>query len=196
MHDLLTSLANWIASTRLIRSDQRHRADGSQGPSPPESFRTSTPMNSLQPLAAALFLALSALAMTPALAHPSFAADDLLATKSVSGTHKEIDSNAPHAAMTVAFVASAAKPVQSAGGKIFDKWCSDCHSTAQGPGSQALQRKYRGALPAVLEQRSDLAPDYVRLVVRHGISFMPSFRKTEISDADLALLAAYLARPQ
>ena len=92
--------------------------------------------------------------------------------------------------------ASAAKPVQSAGGKIFAKWCSDCHGTAEGPGSQALQRKYKGAIPAVLEQRSGLTSDYVRLVVRHGISFMPTFRKTEISDADLALLGAYLARPQ
>ena len=91
---------------------------------------------------------------------------------------------------------SPAKPMQSTGGKIFHKWCSDCHSTAEGPGSQALERKYRGALPAILEQRSNLPPDYVRLVVRHGISFMPSFRKTEISDADLALLAAYLAHPQ
>jgi len=103
----------------------------------------------------------------------------------------EIESGvpAPHSA-------APAKPVQSAGGKVFHKWCSDCHSTAEGPGSQALERKYRGAFPAILEQRSDLPPDYVRLVVRHGISFMPSFRKTEISDAELALLAAYLAHPQ
>ena len=89
-----------------------------------------------------------------------------------------------------------AELARSAGGKIFDKWCSDCHSTAEGPGSFALRRKYQGALPAVLEQRSDLRPDYVKLAVRHGISFMPSFRKTEISDPDLALLAAYLARSQ
>jgi mono/diheme cytochrome c family protein len=92
--------------------------------------------------------------------------------------------------------ASPAKPELSAGAKIFDKWCSDCHSTTEGPGSLALQRKYQGALPAVLEQRGGLTPDYIRLAVRHGISFMPSFRKTEISDADLALLAAYLVRPQ
>jgi mono/diheme cytochrome c family protein len=83
--------------------------------------------------------------------------------------------------------------VRSAGGKIFDSWCSDCHSTAGGPGSVGLQRKYRGTLPAILEQRTDLHPDYVKLVVRHGVSFMPSFRKTEISDADLALVAAFLA---
>jgi mono/diheme cytochrome c family protein len=29
--------------------------------------------------------------------------------------------------------------------------------------------------------------------VRSGVSVMPPFRKTEISDADLAALAAYLA---
>ena len=67
---------------------------------------------------------------------------------------------------------------------------------ASGPGSLALQRKYRGNVPAILEQRSDLPPAYITQVVRHGISFMPSFRKTEISDADLALLAAYLAPSQ
>lgn len=82
---------------------------------------------------------------------------------------------------------------RSAGENTFGKWCSDCHSTVDGPGSMALQRRYRGDPPAVLEQRHDLTPEYVSQVVRHGMSFMPSFRKTEISDADLALLAAYLA---
>jgi mono/diheme cytochrome c family protein len=86
--------------------------------------------------------------------------------------------------------------VRSAGGQIFGKWCSDCHSSAGGPGSLGLQRKYRGTLPAVLEQRSDLHPEYVKMVVRHGVSFMPSFRKTEISDAELALVAAYLTPSQ
>jgi mono/diheme cytochrome c family protein len=80
------------------------------------------------------------------------------------------------------------------GAATFDKWCSDCHRTAGGPGSLALQRKYRGALPAVLEQRNDLVPEYVTLAVRRGVSFMPSFRKTEISDAELALLASYLVK--
>ena len=88
-----------------------------------------------------------------------------------------------------------ARTEQSAGGKIFDKWCRDCHAEG-GPGSRALQRKYQGAVPAVLEQRNNLPPDYVKLVVRRGISFMPSFRKTEISDNELTLVAAYLAPPQ
>ena len=78
------------------------------------------------------------------------------------------------------------------GAKVFGKWCGDCHSAPQGPGSVGLQRKYHGTVPAVLEERSDLNPDYVKLIVRRGVSFMPSFRKTEISDAELASVAAYL----
>ncbi|MEC3951129.1 c-type cytochrome [Sphingobium sp. HWE2-09] len=87
----------------------------------------------------------------------------------------------------------AAEPLRSTASKIYGKWCSDCHSVANGPGSVALQRKYQGAVPAILSQRTDLTADYVRAVVRSGISFMPSFRKTEISDAELAALADYLA---
>jgi len=83
---------------------------------------------------------------------------------------------------------------QSAGAQTFRKWCGDCHGTAQGPGSMALQRRYQGSLPAVLEQRNDLPPEFVALAVRHGVSFMPSFRKTEISDGDLLLLTDYLAK--
>jgi len=97
---------------------------------------------------------------------------------------------------TTAQSAAAIHPVPSAGGKIYQKWCGDCHSTPGGPGSLALERKYRGAVPAILEQRHNLPPDFVKLVVRRGVSFMPSFRKTEISDAELALVAAYLAPSQ
>jgi mono/diheme cytochrome c family protein len=95
----------------------------------------------------------------------------------------------PHPVLT-------ATVARSAGGKVFDKWCSDCHSTPAGTGSMALQRKYGGNPSAIIEQRSDLNADYVKQVVRHGISFMPSFRKTEISDAEVALLGAYLTKSE
>jgi mono/diheme cytochrome c family protein len=88
--------------------------------------------------------------------------------------------------------ASGADPARVAGAAIYGKWCSDCHSTPGGPGSMALERKYHGQLPAILNQRTDLSPDYIGQVVRHGASFMPSFRKTEISNAELAQLGAYL----
>jgi hypothetical protein len=66
-------------------------------------------MNYLQPVAKALFLALSAFTMTQALAHHSFAAYDQTVTKSVTGTLKEFDWNAPHSSMTVAFTDAAGK---------------------------------------------------------------------------------------
>jgi hypothetical protein len=33
----------------------------------------------------------------------------------------------------------------------------------------------------------------IETAVRHGVYFMPRFRKTEISNADLAAIVAYLA---
>jgi len=92
-----------------------------------------------------------------------------------------------------AAVARSPEAAPTAAAPVYKKWCSDCHATATGPGSLALQRRYNGDRPAILDQRKDLRPEYVKFVVRHGMSFMPSFRKTEISDAELALLAAYLA---
>jgi mono/diheme cytochrome c family protein len=84
--------------------------------------------------------------------------------------------------------------VPSPGARIYDKWCNDCHRNPAGPGTRALERRYRGAVPSILEQRDNVNPELVKLVVRRGMSFMPSFRKTEISDPELAQVASYLAR--
>jgi hypothetical protein len=61
------------------------------------------------------------------------------------------------------------------------------------PGTSALAAKYDGQEPAVLEERKDLTPDFIKFVVRHGVSIMPPFRKTEITDAELSVLADYLS---
>jgi len=80
------------------------------------------------------------------------------------------------------------------GGEVFENWCAPCHAPgARHPGTQALEALYKGAKPAALEQRTDLVPELTRSFVRTGVSVMPPFRKTEISDADLEALAAYLA---
>ena len=80
------------------------------------------------------------------------------------------------------------------GNEVFQNWCAPCHAPgARHPGTQALESLYKGAKPAALEQRTDLLPELTRAFVRTGVSVMPPFRKTEISDADLAALAAYLA---
>jgi mono/diheme cytochrome c family protein len=94
---------------------------------------------------------------------------------------------------TTAAAEDAGAPAER-GAAVFNNWCSACHSRGplNAPGTTSLQNKYQGALPAALEDRTDLTAEVIELYVRNGIATMPFFRKTEISDADLAALAAYL----
>lgn len=103
--------------------------------------------------------------------------------------------------------ASAQAPAASdgdveAGKHVYERWCAPCHGPGLGlpgfgalPGTQQLAIKYRNTdIPAVLDQRTDLVPEYIAVIVRQGVSFMPQFRKTEVSDEDLRVLTAYLTR--
>lgn len=98
--------------------------------------------------------------------------------------------------ITLGFTAVTAWADQDPQGKqVFDKWCAACHApNDQSPGTLALNAKYKGAIPAALEDRQDLSPAMVKYFVRHGISVMPFFRKTEISDTELDALARYLQK--
>jgi len=90
------------------------------------------------------------------------------------------------------------------GKAVYGKWCAPCHGAeapktgafAAGalPGTLALSVKYQGKVPAVLDQRTDLAPAVIKTVVRHGLYGMPITRKTEVSDAELEDIVAYLTR--
>jgi (+)-pinoresinol hydroxylase len=87
--------------------------------------------------------------------------------------------------------AFAAEPQAERGREVFQKWCTPCHGTGLGkPGTIAAAA--HGVNPAVLEQRTDLTPTTITTAVRKGLYFMPRFRKTEISNADLAAIIAYL----
>ena len=85
---------------------------------------------------------------------------------------------------------------QERGAAVFNNWCSACHSRGpqNAPGTASLQMKYQGSVPAALEDRRDLTPDLVKFFVRNGVAMMAPLRKTEVSDADLEALAAYLTR--
>jgi hypothetical protein len=61
-------------------------------------------------------------------------------------------------------------------------------------GSYRLQLRYKGSVPAALEDRSDLTPELIRVVVRKGTAIMPPTRKTEVPDPDLEALIAYLTQ--
>lgn len=89
----------------------------------------------------------------------------------------------------------AAPAAVSPGKQVYDRWCLACHGSGVGnPGTIALAAKYNSKVPALLEQRSDLTPEAITYYVRHGVSVMPSFRKTEITDKELAALNDYLGR--
>jgi mono/diheme cytochrome c family protein len=81
------------------------------------------------------------------------------------------------------------------GSELYEQHCAACHGAGPGhPGTQALAIKYKGSEPAVLTERKDVTADYVRAVVRNGIASMPYFRKTELSDRQLDLIAQRLSR--
>ena len=87
--------------------------------------------------------------------------------------------------------AFAAESQAERGREVYQKWCTPCHGTGLGrPGTTAAAA--HGVKPAVLEQRPDLTPKMIETAVRKGVYFMPRFRKTEISNADLAAIVAYL----
>lgn len=83
------------------------------------------------------------------------------------------------------------------GKQIFDKWCAPCHAPGiyEYPGTVALQVKYNGEIPAALEERTDLTAETITGPVRSGVSVMPFFRKTEVSDNELQALIDYLTSP-
>jgi mono/diheme cytochrome c family protein len=96
---------------------------------------------------------------------------------------------------TTASVEDRGSPMER-GAAVFNNWCSACHSRGpqNAPGTASLQNKYRGSVPAALEDRRDLTPDLVKFFVRNGVAMMAPLRKTEVSDADLEALAAYLTQ--
>jgi len=108
--------------------------------------------------------------------------------------------NAPRAADVPQYIAwsrttNVAPPGAPDGYLQFQNSCAICHGSGnEKPGTRALAAKYKGAVPALLEERTNLTPEFIKYTVRHGVTVMPFFRKTELSDADLDAIASYLAQ--
>ena len=100
------------------------------------------------------------------------------------------------AGLFLAASADTLSPLQKQGQAVFQgNSCFACHDAGPGqPGTAAIAARDGDKVPAELEKRTDLTPDMVRYFVRHGVANMPPFRKTEITDAQLDALAAYLSR--
>jgi mono/diheme cytochrome c family protein len=78
------------------------------------------------------------------------------------------------------------------GKQLFDRTCIYCH----GPGVWGTNRlaKRLDKDHALLENRTDLSAAGIRAIVRSGVGSMPPLRKTELTDADVDAIAAYLTR--
>ena len=96
----------------------------------------------------------------------------------------------------IVLVPATCAAAEPSGEAVFNRWCVHCHGTeAAMPGRMRLEWNH-GKARSVLAERDDLDPAYVRQTVRHGRSEMPSFRITEISEAELNALINYLtAKP-
>jgi (+)-pinoresinol hydroxylase len=109
--------------------------------------------------------------------------------------HKAMASLVVAAACATPAGAQTVAPEHAAGQAVYQKWCAPCHAAGiTHPGTHALMTKYDGIKSGVLLEWTDLPSRVVTYWVRHGVSIMPHFRKTEVSDAELEQLGRYLAR--
>ena len=83
---------------------------------------------------------------------------------------------------------------QQQGKALFEATCNYCHN-ARGWATERLKAR-NGEDRAVLVERTDLDPTYIRTVVRNGLVSMPAYTPTDLNEAQIRAIAAYLARPQ
>ncbi len=90
-----------------------------------------------------------------------------------------------------------AAPELAEGKAVYAEWCAPCHADSMDlAGTNSLTIKYAGTdIPGALEDRTDLTAPVISYFVRNGVAWMPPFRRTEISDEELAALSAYLMAP-
>ena len=95
---------------------------------------------------------------------------------------------------TVATEQDGGTVVRRTGEEIYNLQCKACHDSGPGhPATLLLAEKY-GEEKAVIKGREDLTVDYIKSIVRNGLLEMPPFRPTEITDAELDTIAAYIKK--
>jgi mono/diheme cytochrome c family protein len=81
------------------------------------------------------------------------------------------------------------RPGATGGEAQYLQHCAMCHGP-NGMGTGLLARRTQ---PALLEAREKLPAAYVILAARQGVGNMPAIARGEVNDADLTLIADYLA---
>ena len=95
---------------------------------------------------------------------------------------------------TLVSLATPAAGVEMTGKEVFDHYCTYCHGSGDGPGTLQLRRT-RGTDKALLTERTDLTPQYIEFVVRHGLRSMPPFVPSDLTEAKLKALVGFLTSP-
>lgn len=91
-------------------------------------------------------------------------------------------------------LAAGASAAEAPDGKaLYTSRCGMCHQTI-GMAVNILARRPNDPSKGFLEDRKDLSAAFVRTVVRSGIANMPRMSRGELSDAELASIATYLAQ--
>jgi len=83
-------------------------------------------------------------------------------------------------------------PQQQQGKRLYNHICVYCHSAGVWGTNRLSKRMDKEH--AILENRTDLSAGAIQTIVRTGIGSMPPLRKTELTDADVSAIAAYLTR--
>lgn len=96
-------------------------------------------------------------------------------------------------ALAAPLQALAAAPTPPAGKVLYEQRCGMCHQTI-GMAVSILSRRAGDTSKGLLEERSDLSAAFVQAAVRSGIGNMPRVARGEVSDPELAVIAAYLSR--
>jgi cytochrome c5 len=81
---------------------------------------------------------------------------------------------------------------KSEASELFGEKCGMCHR-ATGMGTGILARRMTAEL-ALLENRPDLQPDFIKTAVRNGFGVMFPISRAEVSDPQLEKLVEYLVK--
>jgi mono/diheme cytochrome c family protein len=101
---------------------------------------------------------------------------------------------APSGLLRAADVPAAAPASVEAGRNVYLRQCTPCHARG-GAGAVLLGRRL-GDAQSLLDRRDDLAPVYIRHVVRNGLGGMPWLTPIELPERELDALVAFLTRNQ
>ncbi len=83
--------------------------------------------------------------------------------------------------------------ISNRSGKVlFDLHCAGCHNPGTAHAATKQLALVRGKDLAVIMQRKDLTPAYIKYVVRDGLLEMPPFRPTDLNNSELDNLSNYI----